>query len=140
MTYSEKIQKADSLANQIGEMVRQIQRLEKELIALRVTDIYHEMTPGHNQCSLWSNLELSQTRALTHRQDLGRFEEDPCFSSLALLEDILGTIPQSVLQMQGCYIRTQDKNVAICVSFSTSVEKLAQMHEYHLLRAHCTKL
>lgn len=140
MTYSEKMQKADLLVNQIEEKARQIQELEKELMDLKVTDIYQEMDPDYNQCSLWSNLGLLQTRALTHRQDLSRFEEDPCFASLALLEEILGTIPQSALQMRGCYIRTQDKSVSICVSFSTSVEKLAQTHEYHSLRAHHTKL
>lgn len=140
MTHSEKIQKADFLANQIGEKVRQIQELEKELINLKVTDIYQDMAPHYNQCSLWSNLGLLQTHALTHLQDSNRPEEDPCFASLALLEGILETIPQSVLQMQGCYIQTQDKSVGICVSFSTSVEKLVQTHECHLLLARHTKL
>lgn len=140
MTCWEKIQKANFLADQIGKKVRQIQELEKELISLRVTDIYQDMDPRYNQCSLWSNLGLLQTHALTHQQDSSRPEEDPCFASLALLEGILETIPQSVLQMQGCYIQTQDKNVAICASFSTSVEKLVQTHECHLLRAHRTKL
>ena len=39
MRRSEKVQKADVLVGRIGEMVGQIQELEKELIGLQVTDV-----------------------------------------------------------------------------------------------------
>lgn len=135
MTRIEKSQKADELARRIEDAARQIEKLENELFTLRLTDIYNEEDENH--CSLWSYLGLLQTHALSHPQDLNRPGEDPCFASLALLEKILGTIPQSVLQMRGCQIRLQDRNVEMCVSFSTSVENLSRVCEdYQLLDRH----
>ena len=102
MRHLEKAKKTDDLVNQIGEMVCQIQELEKELINLRVTDVCQYNQEKYNPSFLWSYLGLLQTHGLSHLQDLNRAEEDPCFASLALLEELLKTIHQSVLQMQGC--------------------------------------
>lgn len=135
MRHSEKAKKADDLVNQIGEMVCQIQELEKELIDLRVTDVCQYNQEKYNPNFLWSNLGLLQTHGLSHLQDLSRAEEDPCFASLALLEELLKTIHQSVLQMQGCYIRTQGKTVSMNISFSTSLENLVRTSESYPLPA-----
>lgn len=132
MTRLEKSQKADELVSRIKDAVSQIQELENELFDLHLTDIYNEEDENH--CSLWSRLGLLQTHAISHPQDLNRPVEDPCFASLALLEKILETIPQSVLQMRGCQIRLQDKNVSMCISLSTSVENLSRACEDYLLR------
>lgn len=131
MTRLEKAQKADELASRIMDAARQIEELENELFALRLTDIYNEEDENH--CSLWSDLGLLQTHALSHPQDLNRPAEDPCFASLALLEERLESIPQSLFQMRGCQIRLQDENVAIHISLSTSVENLSRACEDHLL-------
>lgn len=128
MRRSEKAQKADVLVGRIGEMACQIQELEKELIGLLVTDVQEKYNPSF----LWSYLGLLQTHGLFHQQDLGRAEEDPCFATLALLEELLKNIHQSVFQMQGCYIRIQDKNVSMNISLSTSLENLIQACEAYM--------
>lgn len=131
MTNSERHQKAKELIGRIANAARQIEDAEKELFSLRVTDIYREEGLESSLCSLWLRLGLLQTHGLSHQSDLNRYEEDPCFASLALVEEILQTIPQSALRMQGCYIRTQDKSVRMNISISTSVEELAQMRGFY---------
>jgi len=133
MTHVEKNQKSLELVDSLKDAVLKIQELEKELIGLRVTDVYQYNPERDSPCFLWSHLGLLQTHGLSHLQDLGRAEEDPCFASLALLEEILKTIHQSVLQMQGCYIQTQGKNVSMNISLSTSLENLVRASESYPL-------
>lgn len=118
--------RAMELQARIFECVKEIRKCEDEIVLLGSDDIINS---SEIKETLWSNLHLFQI-GRKHRFAIPcRFDENPSFAVLSLLEERLRTTHLLGLQMRGCSIRIQDKNVDFCISGDVDAEIFGRTDE-----------
>lgn len=101
------------LQDRIVSCMETIRKCEQELMSLRKTDLWDS---GFNtRESLWLDLQRVQSGHGSYEYYLGKYGEDPCFATAALLEKQLPTL-QSGLRLQGCSILAQDRCAEFCIT------------------------
>ena len=101
------------LQDRIVSCMETIRKCEQELMSLRKTDLWDS---GFNtRESLWLDLQRVQSGHGSYEYYLGKYGEDPCFATAALLEKQLPTL-QSGLRMLGSSILAQDRCAEFCIT------------------------
>ena len=101
------------LQEKIESCRQTIVECEKELKELRTIDVWDS---GFNtKESLWLDLQRVQSGRESYEYYLGKYGEDPCFATAALLEKLLPKL-QSGIRLLGCSILAQDKCAEFCIT------------------------